>query len=318
MNNLPLISFIIAAYNEEKYIRECVESCLNQTYSAVEVCITDDGSIDDTWKILRENFFPNKKICMEKFDENRGKVCAFNNSYKMSRGAYVAIIGADDINIPDRIDAELKFKDKYDLICSDLDQISRDGSQIINHMLAEKLFKMKSPAEFSFEELILQPKVFGGTILMSRRLADKIFPLPEKLAHEDWWIPLMASHYSKVFFINKSLIKYRQHGKNSSGFGAVKSLTFRKWQKQITRDLSYYELLNDFLIKKDIISYKLFVENKINYFKMIRSEKFRQRLVYFLKLNKIKIREMLKAVLYLISPYILYFKFKMRYFIGKK
>jgi len=54
--NTPLVSFIIPAYNEEKFIVECIESCLKQTYENVEVCITDDGSRDHTRKVLLENF----------------------------------------------------------------------------------------------------------------------------------------------------------------------------------------------------------------------------------------------------------------------
>ena len=85
---LPLVSFIIAAYNEESYIEECITSCINQTYSNVEICITDDGSTDNTWNIINKYYSnnPAKNLKIDRFHKNKGKIAAFNNSFAMSSG----------------------------------------------------------------------------------------------------------------------------------------------------------------------------------------------------------------------------------------
>ena len=107
--NVPLISFIIAAYNEERFIADCIDSCLAQTYPNIEVCITDDGSTDGTWDILVKNYGNHSNVKLDKFKKNRGKVFAINNSYKNSQGAYIALMGADDVCFENRIENSYHF-----------------------------------------------------------------------------------------------------------------------------------------------------------------------------------------------------------------
>ena len=61
MNNTPLISVIVPAYNVEKYIKACLDSLINQTYSNFEIILVNDGSTDQTEKILNE-YESNPKI----------------------------------------------------------------------------------------------------------------------------------------------------------------------------------------------------------------------------------------------------------------
>lgn len=48
----PLVSIIIAAHNEDKYLDQCITSCIEQTYQNIEICVTDDGSTDNTFNLL--------------------------------------------------------------------------------------------------------------------------------------------------------------------------------------------------------------------------------------------------------------------------
>ena len=58
----PLVSIVVPAYNVEKYIKKCVDSLLNQTYENIEIIIVNDGSTDNTSKIIRNNFFDEQKV----------------------------------------------------------------------------------------------------------------------------------------------------------------------------------------------------------------------------------------------------------------
>ena len=86
-----LVSIIIPTYNYGRYLRPCVESALKQTYSKVEIIVVDDGSTDDTAKIVAD--YPVKYV----FQGNQGTSAAMNNGVKLSRGEFFLTLGADDM-----------------------------------------------------------------------------------------------------------------------------------------------------------------------------------------------------------------------------
>lgn len=98
------VSVIIAAYNEEKRISDCIESIIRQTYSNVEIVIIDDGSTDNTWKILQEYnklFIGRIKI---KHIENSGVSNARNQGIELATGDWIVFSDADDIYSDDAIE----------------------------------------------------------------------------------------------------------------------------------------------------------------------------------------------------------------------
>ena len=72
MSDTPLVSFLMAAFNEERFVVACVASCLDQTYTPVEVCVTDDGSTDGTWDILQAAFGQDPR---GRADADRAELC---------------------------------------------------------------------------------------------------------------------------------------------------------------------------------------------------------------------------------------------------
>lgn len=92
------ISIIIPVYNSEKYVRKTIESCFGQTYNNIEVIAVDDGSSDDSFKILedcKKNNFP--ELIIEKNKKNLGLIKTLNNTIDKCSGEYVLILGNDDI-----------------------------------------------------------------------------------------------------------------------------------------------------------------------------------------------------------------------------
>lgn len=226
------VSFIIAAFNEELFIRDCIESCLNQTYSNIEVCVTDDGSNDNTWSIL-EDLALNPRVKISKFNRNKGKVAAFNRSFEMATGDYIAVIGGDDVNLPNRITAQMQHikKSQSDLVWGGFEIVD----EVLNHISVSSI---KTPVTVSTKSLLEKNMVTGGTILMNSDLAIKVFPLPEKLKFEDWWIGYKATSLGKISYLDDVLIKYRQHANNAAG-GSDKN-TLDQVQGNFKRHLDFY------------------------------------------------------------------------------
>lgn len=103
MKSQKLVSIIIPVYNVENYIKECVESCLNQSYSNIEVIAVDDGSKDNSGKILDELAIQNKKLKVI-HKTNSGVSAARNDGIDNSMGEYITFVDADDYLSPDAVE----------------------------------------------------------------------------------------------------------------------------------------------------------------------------------------------------------------------
>jgi glycosyltransferase involved in cell wall biosynthesis len=275
MKDSPLISILISAYNEELYIQECIDSCLNQTYDPIEIILVNDGSTDRTSEIINLNYKNNHKIQIIELENNRGKVNGFNLAFAASQGKYLAIMGADDICYPRRIEISLKhLSDQYGLVCSDLDKINSSG-KIIEKNIVHNQHGSLDLEHFSTKNLIEKPKVFGGTLFFTRQLADRLFPLDIHLSHEDWYIPIKASLYTKIGYIDEPLIAYRMHSNNASSNAEKFFYDYAKWLYLNTRNIAYLtkliELVNKFPIDTDVdeirfnLARSLLLKSNVNY-----------------------------------------------------
>ena len=106
----PLVSVIMGVYNSQGTLSEAVMSILNQTYSNFEFLICDDGSTDDSLKLLGN--FSDKRIKILRNEVNRGLAFSLNKCLVASSGAYVARMDADDVAFPDRLETQLSFLEK--------------------------------------------------------------------------------------------------------------------------------------------------------------------------------------------------------------
>lgn len=129
----PLISFIIPVYNvEEKYLNECIESILAQSYQKFEICIVDDASTKKETLEALERYKDNKKIHIKHRKKNGHISVASNDALTMAKGEYVALMDDDDTIAPDALAEVVKVlnKDKkIDMIYTDEDKIDLEGER---------------------------------------------------------------------------------------------------------------------------------------------------------------------------------------------
>ena len=234
--NQPLISFIIASYNAEKFIVECLDSCLNQTYKNIEVCITNDGSTDNSQAIIYE-YSKDSRVKAHSFDSNKGKVAAFNHSMSMATGSYFALIGADDINYKSRIQDQLNLahKEGLNLVWTNYD-ILQDG--VISSNPSPK---NQSPTK---EQILNDNCMAGGSFLFDTKVRDLCFPMPENLKFEDWWISFNTIFNLKFGYLDKATFKYRIHSANTVGNN---SNYLENKRKNILRHFAYHDKFSSIL-----------------------------------------------------------------------
>lgn len=107
----PLVSVIIPAYNRHQYIRQTVESVLNQTFQNFELIVIDDGSTDGTYEILKE--YPQLRLMSHPKRENRGQSASINLGLASAHGRYIAILDSDDFWAPEKLELQVKFMENH-------------------------------------------------------------------------------------------------------------------------------------------------------------------------------------------------------------
>lgn len=107
---MPKVSVIMPVYNGEKYLKEAIESILNQTATDLELIIIDDGSVDSTSNII--NSFNDERIKYFKNEKNSGISFSLNRALDLACGEFIARMDADDISLPSRLETQIKYMQK--------------------------------------------------------------------------------------------------------------------------------------------------------------------------------------------------------------
>lgn len=208
---LPKVSIIIPVYNQETYIKECLESVLNQDYENFEVIVIDDGSTDNTPKILIE-FGEKIKYARQK---NQGPSIALNNGLRLAEGSLIGWLGSDDVYLPGAIKLRVKKLQEdpsIALVYTDYVMIDSTGNEL-------KTIKCPFPAHEQFAKALLADNfINGSTVLMRRECYGKVelYDTTLKASMDgDMWFRLLGARY-QFGHIAIPLVKYRVHQTNIS------------------------------------------------------------------------------------------------------
>lgn len=109
----PRISVLMPAYNSEKYIAESIESILNQTFIDFEFIIINDGSTDNTAKIINQYATKDSRIKFVNNSKNKGLIGVLNEGLELCRGEYIARMDSDDISLPTRFEKQIAYMDAH-------------------------------------------------------------------------------------------------------------------------------------------------------------------------------------------------------------
>ncbi len=216
------ISIIIPVYNTEKYLRECLDSVINQTFKNIEIICVNDGSTDNSLEVLKEYAQKDKRIVIKQ-QENKKVAAARNNGYKSATGKYVYFLDTDDYlyrnNSLEIIYNELETKHADVAVWGILELI--DGKFIESHTIHKIRAYYNNPENFNFISLNTSTtyKMFRKKFLDAHGITfPECIPFPEDTLFS------LESHFNKpkYVFINDTLHVYRKH--NSSTTGKNKNL----------------------------------------------------------------------------------------------
>ena len=202
--NEDLISVIIPIYNAEKYLRQCLDSVLAQTYTNYEVIMVDDGSTDSSYNICLE--YCNKDDRFKTFQkENGGASSARNLALKHARGEYYSFIDSDDWIENNALECLLQTaqKDKVDFVVYEASIIDETGAErkgaysyhkhyginlpyrMMREMIYHKEFHVSIPLMFFRKEFFKNNKIcfYEGIMYEDMILAYQIYSIANKAVH---------------------------------------------------------------------------------------------------------------------------------------
>jgi glycosyltransferase involved in cell wall biosynthesis len=207
--NIPVISVIMPVYNGEKYLREAIESILNQMFGDFEFIIIDDGSLDESIQLIES--YKDERIVLIKNENNMGISKSLNKAILASKGKYIARMDADDISLPNRLKIQLDFLEKN----SDIGMCGayiEAFSDTVNTTWKYPLESEKIKAELLFT------CVFAHPVVMFRKnifLENKLFYCNAIPYAEDYELWCRAILHCDIANIGEILLRYRLHAEQS-------------------------------------------------------------------------------------------------------
>jgi glycosyltransferase involved in cell wall biosynthesis len=226
---LPLVSVVMATYNGERFLREQMESLLNQSYTNLEIVIVDDASTDTTIPILDEYVLNNNKIRLYKSEVNLGYIKNFEKGILLCKGEYIALSDQDDIWLPEKISRLMDSREDHPLVYCNSELIDGNGKE-----LGIKLTDLKNLIDFwSPLNYVVGGTASGHAMLVKKEVILASLPLPLLVTH-DYWIGFVSTFYGKLKYIDEALVLYRQHGGNVVGVtaGSAKATKYRRPQQE--------------------------------------------------------------------------------------
>ena len=225
--NSKLVSIVMATYNGEMYLRQQLDSILDQTYQHFELIVVDDASTDETLSILNEYSISDGRIHIFPAENNLGIVKNFERGLMLASGEYIALSDQDDVFRPDKISLMVKALEahpKRDLVISDLSLIDADGNQIALSMW--RYAKLEPKQGKPFRRLLYGNFATGCAMMFRRRLLEHAIPFPADCLVHDWWLAVVASSSKGggLCLINEPLTAYRQHLSNVIGAKATDNI----------------------------------------------------------------------------------------------
>lgn len=199
-----LISVVLPVYNAQNTISEAIDSILNQTFTDFELIIINDGSTDESEKIILE--FNDQRIKYYANDGNKGLIYTLNRGIELSMGKYIARMDADDIALPKRFEKQVRvMEENPDIIVC--------GTQIKYFGISKRKSKFYAPeTSKDNKEWLLENTCFAHPTVMMRRsvLIENNISYNCDYKHcEDYKLWIDLSNYGDFYNLQEVLLLYR-------------------------------------------------------------------------------------------------------------
>jgi len=206
------VSVIMSVYNGDRYLKESIESILNQTFTDFEFIIIDDGSSDSSWDILTEYASKDRRVRLFKNEENIGLTQSLNKGLRLAKGEYIARQDADDISLPARFEKQVSYMELHRsvaLVSTGVQYIDDKNNKLATHTPPTDLVMLQW-------ELLFRNPIRHSTVLWRRELVNsKVGDYNPNFAYsQDYDLWVRISEQLIIDTLPLVLVVMRQHSKS--------------------------------------------------------------------------------------------------------
>lgn len=228
-----MIGIAMTTYNGEKYLKEQIDSILNQTVNDFELIVCDDVSSDSTMDILNGYAAKDSRVHVFRNEENLGFLKNFEKAIRicLDRGAeYVALSDQDDVWTENHLEVlvDTMSSGGGGIACGDVVLTDENGvkyDRLSEHFTGK--IELLSNLDKIKISLYGRNLYQGGCMLIHKSIIPFLFPIPENIFAHDTWFFFVAAYINSFLYIPEILSQYRQHSKSSSG-NQLNKVSFKK------------------------------------------------------------------------------------------
>lgn len=203
-----MVSVLMTVFNGEKFLKQSIDSVLNQTFKDFEFIIVDDASQDRTWQILEDFAARDKRIVLVRNDTNLGVSNSSNVGLEIARGEYVARLDSDDIALPHRLETQVSYLETHPevgMVGSQMKVVNAEGQEkedyIVPRLHGEILWTL------FFGNPMAHP-----TIMFRKSIVDDVGGYGDSLrASLDKDLYVRMINKTRFANLDQALVKYRRH-----------------------------------------------------------------------------------------------------------
>jgi len=233
-----LVTFALWAYNEERFIREAIGGAFSQTYSPLEIILSDDCSSDRTFAIMRgmaEAYQGPHTIILNRNDRNMGIGSHVNRIMEIAKGGLIIAAAGDDVSMPTRVERIYQtYKSTEGLAksiysnCLLIDEIGNPFDLHFKRPKRSEEFSLENAVEMAFQ-------LSGSSHAWTREVFDVFGPMITPLTCEDKVIPFRSLLLGQIKYIHETLVMHRRHDKNTWLYNRMKD----KRKKDVEREVEF-------------------------------------------------------------------------------
>lgn len=203
---MPLVSVVIPTYNYAHFVSQAIQSVLDQTFRDFEIIVVDDGSTDDTFQVVSPFGDPVRYIRQA----NRGPNAARNTGIRTSTGKYVALLDADDLWLPHKLESQIPLIEadpEVGLVYASMYLFDSETGAIVDWHPPSRCRQGHVLRQLYMDQFVPSP-----TPLIRRKVFDEVGYFDESVVSpDDWemWLRIAARY--KFAFVREPLAMYRVH-----------------------------------------------------------------------------------------------------------
>ncbi len=202
MKSIPLISVVLPVYNVAPFIKEAIDSILNQTIQDFEVIVIDDCSIDNTLAIVES--FKDSRIRIIKKLKNKGLIDSLNIGFNEAKGKYIARMDGDDINLPNRFEKQL-------YVLENNHEVQVCGCWLEQFGKINRIIKHKEFHDEIVTRMLLHCSMSMGSVMIDKKAIEgyRFDTTKTHVEDYDFWSRIIWN--CKLYNIQEVLYYYRVH-----------------------------------------------------------------------------------------------------------